>query len=398
VGSHDPGQGSIEGAVTGAVRRLLGHHAIRSLVFERLLLTGAVLLAAAALVSGRVAPREVPGLLDIRLLSLFLVLTIAVELGKASDLFDRLVVAVAARVRSARGLAAGMIAVSGALAALLTNDVALFLVIPFTMGFRRVPDFDLAPVVVLEVAAANILGCVSPIGNPQNLFLYARGGFAPDGFFRVQVPWCIAAAALLAAAVPLLVPRRALAAPPVEPFDVDPLLATACVVLLVGELLALFGALDHRWPLLLGAGGAVLLGRRLRDTDFSLVLVFALLFVGVAGLERGRLYEVLDPVRIFGHHARGLVLSGALLSQVVSNVPAAMLLAPAAVGAAGFRALLYGVNAGGCGTPVASIANLIGAQLFTREGGSGRAFWARFLPLSAALLVLLTAASLALVS
>ncbi len=381
-----------------AAGRLLAHPVIRSLVFERVLLTASALLAALALLSGRVAPREVPGLLDLRLLSLFLVLTIAVELGKASDLFDRLVAFVAARVRTERALALGMVAVAGILAALLTNDVALFLVVPFTMLFRRVTDLDLAPVVVLEVAAVNVLGCVSPLGNPQNLFLYHRGGFTPAAFFAAQVPWCGAAAALLGLAVPLLVPRRPLAAPDVAPFDVEPRQAAACLALLTVEVLSLFGRLDHRVPLVLAAGGALLLGRRLFDTDFSLVLVFALLFVGVAGLERGRLYELLDPVRIFGHHARGMVLSGGLLSQVVSNVPAAMLLAPAAAGAAGFRGLLYGVNAGGCGTPVSSIANLIGAQLFVREGGGAGDFWRRFLPVSAALLVLLVAVSLLLVS
>jgi Na+/H+ antiporter NhaD/arsenite permease-like protein len=380
------------------VRQLLHHQVIRSLVFERLLLAASALLAGAALASGRVQPHEVPGLLDLRLLTLFFVLTIAVELGKASDLFDRVVAAVAARVRTARGLALGMLAVSGALAAVLTNDVALFLVVPFTMLFRRVTDLELAPLVVLEVAAANILGCVSPLGNPQNLFLYTRGGFTPASFFTAQLPWTAAAAALLAAAVPLLVPKRALEAPAALAFDVHPGLAGACLVLLAAEVAALFGAIDHRIPLALAAAGAVLLGRRLLETDFSLVLVFALLFVGIAGLERGRLYQVLDPVRLFGHQSRGLVLSGALLSQFVSNVPAAMLLAPAAATAAGFRALLYGVNAGGCGTPISSLANLIGAQLFAREGGRAGAFWKSFLPASAAFLVLLVLMSLLLVS
>ena len=381
-----------------AVRRLLRHHVIRSLVFERLLLLAAAMLAAAALASGRVSLRQVPGLLDTRLLSLFLVLTIAVELGKASDLFDRLVAAVAARVRTARGLAFGMAAASGALAAVLTNDVALFLVIPFTMLFRRVTDLELAPVVVLEVAAANVLGCVSPVGNPQNLFLYTRAGFTPGSFFAATLPWTAAAAGLLAVAVPLLVPRRSLARIESSPFDVDPRQAGACLVLLAAQILGLFRVIDHRIPLVLAAGGALLLGRRLFETDFSLILVFALLFVGVAGLERGRLYEAIDPLRVFGHQSRGLVLSGALLSQVVSNVPAAMLLAPAAATAAGFRALLYGVNAGGCGTPVASIANLIGAQLFVREGGDAHAFWRRFLPASGTLLALLVLVSLLLVS
>lgn len=398
LGPHDPGQGSRRRAVTHRVRRLLEHPVLRALVFERLLLAASAALAAAALVSGRVRPAEIPGLLDLRLLALFLVLTVAVELGKVSGLFDRLVRAAAGRFRTARGLALGMVAVSGALAAVLTNDVALFLVIPFTMLLRRVTDLDLTPLVVLEVAAANVLGCVSPVGNPQNLFLYARGGFTPASFFGAQIPWTAAAAVLLAAGVPALVPKRALAPPASAAVAVDVPRAAACVVLLAAEVGALFGAVHHAVPLGLAAAGAALLGRRLFETDFSLVLVFALLFVGVAGLERGRLYQAVDPVRIFGHHARGLVLSGALLSQIVSNVPAALLLAPAAAGAAGFRALLYGVNAGGCGTPVASIANLIGAQLFVREGGDGRAFWRLFLPASAALLVLLVGLSLFLVS
>ena len=171
-----------------------------------------------------------------------------------------------------------------------------------------------------------------------------------------------------------------------------------CLVLLAAEIAALFGAIPTRSRSPSPPGGALLLGRRVLETDFSLVLVFAFLFVGIAGLERGRLYQTLDPVRLFGHQARGLVLSGALLSQFVSNVPAAMLLAPAAATAAGFRALLYGVNAGGCGTPISSLANLIGAQLFVREGGGPRAFWRRFLPASFALLGLLVLVSLALVS
>ena len=379
-------------------RHLLSHHVIRSLLFERLLLVAAAALALAAIATGRVALREVPGLMDTRLLTLFFVLTIAVELGKASDLFDRLVAAVARRAGSVRGLAWGMVGAAGALAAVLTNDVALFLVVPFTMLFRKVSELDLTPIVVLEVASANLLGAVSPLGNPQNLFLYTRGHFTPASFFANQLPWAAAAAVLLAAAVPFLVPKQELAAPAAEKFDVHPILAGGCLILLCAEIAALFHLLDHRIPLVLAAGGAVLLGRRLFETDFSLVFVFALLFVGIAGLERGRLYHALDLTGLFGDHARGLVLSGAVLSQFVSNVPAAMLLAPAAASAAGFGALLHGVNSGGCGTPIASLANLIGAQLFAREGGDLRSFWRRFLPINAVLLVLLVAASLVLVS
>ena len=72
------------------VRRLLPHHVVKTFLFERLLLTASATLAVAAVAMGRVRVAEIPGLMDVRLLTLFFVLTIAVELGKDSDLFDRL--------------------------------------------------------------------------------------------------------------------------------------------------------------------------------------------------------------------------------------------------------------------------------------------------------------------
>lgn len=377
--------------------RLLRHPIVRTLLFERFLLTGSAALALAALATGRVRLREVPALLDVRLLSLFFVLTIAVELGKHSDLFDRLVEHAIARASGSRRLAFSLIGVTALLAALLTNDVALFLVVPFTMLFRRVEGFNRVPVVVLEVLAANLLGCATPIGNPQNLFLYSRGGFTPGSFFAAQAPFVAFSAVLLVAAALILVPSRRLETPPSPPFEVDRTLAAASLALLAVEIASIFRLVPHALPLAASLVGIAMLGRRVLEADFSLVVVFALLFVGVAGLERGRLYTRLAPERLVGHHASGMLLSGALLSQLVSNVPAALLLAPAASGAAGFRALLYGVNAGACGTPIASIANLIGGQLYVRGGGRPGAFWRLFCATSAVVLVALLFFCLALV-
>jgi Na+/H+ antiporter NhaD/arsenite permease-like protein len=381
-----------------ALLRLLRHPVVRTLVFERVLLTGSAVLAFAAIAMGRVSPAEVPGLLDWRLLSLFFVLTIAVELGKDSDVFDLLVVKITRRVKSARGLAFALVGATALLSALLTNDVALFLVVPFTMLLRKVGELDPTPLVVLEVLSANLLGSLTPVGNPQNLFLYARGGFTPGAFFAAQVPFVAIAAACLAAAVVLLVPRRPLTPPKTEPFDVDPMLAAGFAVLLATEAASLLGPLPFAVPLVLSLAGALLLKRRVFEADFSLVAVFAFLFVGVEGIERGLLYHALNPERIFGHQASGLLLSGAFLSQVVSNVPAALLLAPAAAGRHGFVGLLYGVNAGACGSPVGAIANLIGAQLFARDGGDARKFWKTFLAASGVILIALLLACLLLLT
>jgi Na+/H+ antiporter NhaD/arsenite permease-like protein len=374
-------------------RNLLEHPILRTLLFERLLLTASAALAMAAVLLGRVRP-EIPGLMDWRLLALFFVLTVAVELGKHSDLFDRLVAAVVRSVRSARALALALIAVTGVLAMLLTNDVALLLAVPFTLLLRRVPDLEPAPFIVLEIASANLFGAATPIGNPQNLFLFARGGFTTPEFLAAQLPFVAGAVLLLALAVPFVIPGREFEPPATARFDVDPLLAAGFFVLLAAEIAAIAGVLPWQAPLLLSVPAALALGRRIFEADFSLVLVFALLFVGVAGLERGRPYHVLDSARLFAHGPTGLLLSGALLSQFVSNVPAAMLLSPTVRSPAGFTALLYGVNSGGCGTPIASLANLIGAQLYLRDGGRPGAFWRRFLPVSFALLAGILAWSL----
>src|SRR6266508_4464651 len=97
-------------------RSLLHHPVVRFLIFERLLLTGSATLAFAALAMQRVGVSEIPRLLDLRILSLFFVLTIAVELGKASDLFDRLVEVAIRRARTTRGLAFSMIGMTALLA------------------------------------------------------------------------------------------------------------------------------------------------------------------------------------------------------------------------------------------------------------------------------------------
>ena len=370
-------------------RSLLHHPVVRTLLFERFLITGSATLAFAAVAMGRVKPSEIRGLLDTRILTLFFVLTVAVELGKASDLFDRLVAVVIARARTSRGLAFAMIGVTALLAAILTNDVALFLVVPFTMLFPKIGGLTRAPFVVLEVLSANLLGAVTPIGNPQNIFLYERGRFTPASFFGAQLPFAAGAAVLLVAAVFFSVPRRALPPPAARSFEVDPLLAAGFFVLLAAEVAGLFGLVPHLVPLLLSVPGLFLLGRRVKEADFSLVVVFALLFVGIPGLERGRLYHFIDPEKIFGHHPIGMLFSGALLSQAVSNVPAALLLAPAAATPHGFRGLLYGVTAGACGSPVGSVANLIGAQIYVREGGRPGFFWRPFCAVSGVILVLL---------
>ncbi len=370
--------------------------------YHRRVLPVSLALAIAALVFRLVSPGEIRSLLDLHLLSLFLVLILAIECAKVSGLVEAVVVRVLSRVRSERTLAVAAILTTGVASALVTNDVALLLVVPFTLAFERVaPEFNAARTVVLEIQAANLLGCLTPTGNPQNLLLFTRGGFTTGSFLSAQLPWVAGMAIATLALVPLLVPRRALPAPPARDVPVERRLATAGLFLLALQLLAISQLAPRLAPLVAALPAAALLGRRLLKTDFTLLGVFSALFVGVEGLRRSALFPLLDPVRLFDATPTGFVLSGALLSQVVSNVPAAILLAPAAAAAGGgrlFTALLYGVNSGGCGTPIASLANLIGADLYLRRREHRAPFWRAFLEVSVLLLAVAIGLSVLLVT
>lgn len=370
--------------------------------YHRDVLVVSLALGVLALLLRWVSPREVPGLLDLRLLGLFFVLILAVECAEKSRLFEHLVHSILSRVRSARALAVAAILVTGATSAIVTNDVALLLVVPFTLAFHEeAPDLELPPLVILEIHAANLLGCLTPTGNPQNLFLYTFGRFTPARFALAQAPWVLGMLLALLLVVPLLVKRRPLPPPGPREIAVEPVLAAASIGLLTIELLTIFKILPPAWPLLATVPAFVLLGRDFWKTDFSLVAVFAALFVGVEGLHRSPIAQWLDPVRLFGGTSTGFVLSGAVLSQVVSNVPAALLLASGAAARGDgrlFTALLYGVNAGGCGTPIASVANIIGARLYlAHHTADARWFWWLFSAVSFGLLAVATLLSLALI-
>ncbi len=358
-------------------------------------------LALLALAFGAVGAREIPALLDLRLLELFFVLILAAECARISRGLDVVVHLILSRVRSERTLALAAILLAGGLAAVVTNDVALLLVVPFTLAFERAaPDFDPAKVVILEIAAANLLGSLTPTGNPQNLFLFRVGGFSGQTFLAAQVPWVAGMGAALVSMIPLLIRRRSIVPPPRRRIRVHRSLAAMSALLLSVQVLSLLGFLPRMAPLAAAFPACLLLGHRLLRVDFTLVAVFSALFVGIEGVRRAVFATALDPLRLFGGTPTGFVLSGVLVSQVVSNVPAALLLAPSAAAGGGgplFTALLYGVNAGGCGTPIASIANLIGADLYLRGRVGRRRFWTPFLVVSGILLVVAILLSLFLV-
>ncbi len=317
-------------------------------------------LAIAFLATGRVTPQAALRSMDVDLLLVLFALLVAVEIIRGSGWLDFAVEKTTARFHRARSFAAVMLAVTGILSMLVTNDVALFIVIPFTVAVSRMSGFDVEDVVALEIVAANLLGCLTPIGNPQNLFVYHRSQWSAGRFALTMLPFVALSAVGLAIAVALI--RSATLTntePELPPRDNRAAVAGAITLLLVMLEIA---RVVNGWPAAIAALASAALFLR-RRVDLSIVPLFFFAFIVVEGLRT-------FPLRLFDTY-----WSSIALSQVISNVPAAVLLTPFAHGE--WRELLYGVNAGGCGTIIASLANLLGWRIYAREAGRDPRFFLR---------------------
>lgn len=343
---------------------------LREKIFEVV----AAALAAAFLLTGRVTPRQALRAIDVDLLLVLFALLVAVEILRASGWLDAVVARSVTRFHTTRGFAFALIAFTGALAALVTNDVALFVVIPFTVIASRFSDFDVEDAIVLEIVASNLLGCLTPLGNPQNLFVFHRAQFSAAAFVATMAPFVAWSAVGLFLAVFFLGRSRAMLKTEVAlpPRDFRAAIAGAiCFALVVLDIVA-------HVPSWIAAAAALVAGvaflrRRILAIDFSILPLFFFAFIVVEGL---RSFAFAFETNIY--------VTSIALSQVISNVPATVLLSPFAEH--DWRALLYGANAGGCGTIIASLANLLGWRIYVRESNRDPRFLRRLLAINFAFL------------
>ena len=338
-----------------------------------LLVAVTAILALAFLVTGRVPVDAAMKAIDFDLLLVLFALLVAVEILRASGWLDLVVRAVVGRFRTTRGFALALVAFSGLLAALVTNDVTLFVVIPFTIIASRYADFDVEALVILEIVATNLLGCLTPLGNPQNLFIFHRSGMSAVDFVVTMLPLVLWCAIGLFVGVRRLCRRfesgsRAAALQPVNRYAAAT--GIICFLLVLFEVARILPA----WPAALAAllAGVVVLRVRLLRMDLSIVPLFFFAFIVVEGL------------RTFALPRPDVYFTSIALSQVISNVPAAVLLAPFTNGE--WRELLYGVSAGGCGTIIASLANLLGWRIYVRESNRDPRFFRRLTAINFAFL------------
>lgn len=262
-----------------------------------------------------------------------------------------------------RRLALFLVLFAAALSTVITNDVALFITVPLTLGLRLMAQLPLARLVVFQALAVNAGSALSPIGNPQNLYLWRQSGLSFVEFARMMAPLSLGLMLLLIALIPLAFRARPLLLADVGPSPSrNPRLLWALPAYLPLILLVEAG---HAVPAALATVGLFLLlrPRLLAGVDWLLLLVFVLMFLNLGLLARwpplvGQLGQIADtPGTIYW--------LGVGLSQLISNVPAAIFLTEFSDD---WRALAWSVSVGGFGLAIGSMANLIALRLALEPG------------------------------
>ena len=328
--------------------------------------------------------------LDFRTLSLLFCLMTVVNGFRNAGLFAHLSHVLCRKAGNLRVIGLLLVLLCFFSSMLITNDVALLTFVPFAVVVMGMAHHrrELITVVVFQTIAANLGSMLTPVGNPQNIFLYSFYDMEFGEFLAVTAPiWGLALLLLLLCCLLL------------KPDHLDLFLGEApglehrtlfiYTSLLGACLLVVLRVMD--WYFMLGIVFLVVLAydrKNLLKADFMLLLTFIAFFVFSGNLAR--IPKIADTIhRLMSGRE---YLTAMMASQVISNVPAAILLSSFTDRS---HALLLGVNVGGLGTPIASLASLISLKLYSHSehADSGR-FLALFTVFNLIFLAALSAVSL----
>jgi Na+/H+ antiporter NhaD/arsenite permease-like protein len=296
------------------------------------------------------------------LMLLFSLMTVVAGL-KHCGLMDRLSEMLIRRAGDARTLCIALSLACFFSAMLVTNDVALITFVPLTTALLASSPSTLILTVTLETIAANLGSMATPIGNPQNLYLYAHYEMPIGQFFGAILPLTLASLVLVVLAA-FLVRPEAVSLPSQQAGEMKTSALWLHAAQFVVCLLSVLNVLP-KWVCFVAVLVSTFVYDRtlLKQVDYALLATFVCFFVFVGNL--GRIPAV--SAALGGALAGNELEMGILCSQVISNVPAALMLS-------GFTQdaceLMRGVDLGGLGTLVASLASLISFKLYMKASGA----------------------------
>ena len=307
------------------------------------------------------------GYIDFRSLGILWGLMVIIQGFKENAVFEKIGQLLLGKVKKAWQLSAALIFICFVSSMFITNDVALITFVPFAMLVLKSCNREdlMIPVIVLQTVAANLGSMSTPIGNPQNLYLYGLTQMPLPEFVLCMLPYTLLAAVLLILTM-ILLPGKKKAVAMESDFMVIKSFGSKKQIIVYLVLFAVAFLTVLRvlpWQAMVVVVLLVVAGmdfKILFRADYMLLLTFVGFFIFTGNMAR--IDAVKEVLQSLTAGKEFFVAVG--LSQVVSNVPATLMLSGFTEN---YKELLLGVNVGGLGTLIASMASLISFKFFSRE-------------------------------
>ena len=308
--------------------------------------------------------------IDWHVLGVLLSLMIIMAGLQRTGLFDAIGGKLLSKTKDTRQLAFILVFLCFFFSMLITNDVALFTFVPFAIIMLKKCRQEklMIPVIALQTIAANLGSMLTPIGNPQNLYLYNLSGMGMGEFIGVMLPYTVVSGILLVIAISLCCKKQ-----PISEVLLDEETKEAVergrdfiknwvyITMFVLSLLVVAHILPYEYVLVAILALVFNMDRPvLKQVDYCLLFTFIAFFIFTGNI--GNIAVIKDALQqlVAGRE----LFIGVISSQAISNVPAALLLSGFT---SDYRELLIGVNVGGLGTLIASMASLISYKIFAKE-------------------------------
>lgn len=303
--------------------------------------------------------------IDFNVLILLFNLMVVVTAFKELKVLDSIAIGLLKKCNTYTSISLALVFITFISSMIVTNDVALITFVPLSIVIARKANINVLKIVVFQTLAANLGSSFTPMGNPQNLFIYSFYNLSPIDFFKITLPIVILAVLFLVLLV--FKDKKMNLSLDLEDVKID----NKRDVYLFGGLfliilLSVFHVIDYKVTFLITIVMVLILNKKLfSQVDYSLLITFIGFFIFVGNIS------TMDVVKNFMegilNSPKSTFLASVLSSQVISNVPATMLLSGFTDH---FKELLLGVNIGGMGTLIASLASVISYKIYASEFGN----------------------------
>lgn len=334
-----------------------------SFVKKEIVFIVSFVLALVSTIIVRPSVGSVAGYLEYKTLGLLFCLMFIVKGFEKCHVFEYMASLLLKKITSLKMLYFVLVFMCFFTAMLITNDVALITFVPFSIYLCREAGKEkhIIMIVVLQTIAANLGSMLLPIGNPQNLYIFSASGMDIGTFIGAMLPvWLVSLVLLVITLIPIK--KEELRAEIKS--DKPGLVSVVFLILFLLSMGCVIGVLSYKilFVIVVIAGLFVALDT-FKKVDYVLLLTFVCFFIFIGNMKS--IPAVTDMMKAFV--AGRELWVGVVSSQFISNVPAAILLFSYADS---YKALLWGVDIGGLGTLIASLASLISYKLYSASEGS----------------------------